>query len=143
MFDAEAVAALQGLRTASISLQAKHANNVYICLDNLEVARSLGSPTNTSSQQIFAQFMEEIKIWQKRERLPHTCLGSVIVRWVPGHAGVAGNERADQEAKAAATRAAIMTPQEDTPGTLAYVRRLTKEKAMQAFKDYWMQSTST
>jgi ribonuclease HI len=134
------VAALRGLQNAITCFQAKYANNVLICLDNLEVARTLGSTARTSSQQVFAQFQEAEKAWQTRERLPHTSQGRVIVRWVPGHAGVAGNEKADQEAKTAATRAADSPVSEDTPSTLACTRRLAKEQATQAFQKYWAEN---
>ncbi|KAL1956834.1 hypothetical protein VTO42DRAFT_6784 [Malbranchea cinnamomea] len=105
VFDAEAVAAPRGLQDATTCFQARYASNVLIWLDNLEVARTLTSSVKTSSQQAFTQFQEAEKAWQTRERLPYTSKGRVIVRWVPGHAGVAGNEKADQEAKAAAARA--------------------------------------
>jgi ribonuclease HI len=140
VFDAEAIAALHALQAATSSLQAKYASNIFICLDNLEVARSLGSSTNTSSQQIFTQFREAAEAWQHRERFSHTIPGKVIIRWVPGHAGVAGNEKADQEAKAAAAQAAGTVPQNDAPASLAYIRRQINEQAMQAFKGYWAQN---
>jgi ribonuclease HI len=140
VFDAEAVAALHGLRQATASFQARYANNVLICLDNLEVARILGTPARTSSQQVFTQFQETQEAWQARERLPHTAQGRVIVRWIPGHAGVAGNEKADQEAKAAAARAAVSPAPEDVPSTLAYTRRQAKEQATQAFQNYWAEN---
>ncbi|KAL1953511.1 hypothetical protein VTO42DRAFT_2645 [Malbranchea cinnamomea] len=95
-----------GLQNAITCFQARFANNVFICLDNLEVARTLGSLVNTSSQQAFTQFQEAEKAWQAREKLPHMSKGKVIIRWVPGHAGVVGNEKADQEAKTAAAKAA-------------------------------------
>jgi hypothetical protein len=75
VFDAEAVAALRGLQNAITCFQAKYANNILICLDNLEIARILGSTASTSSQQVFAQFQEAEKAWQTRERLPHTSQG--------------------------------------------------------------------
>ncbi|KAL1952609.1 hypothetical protein VTO42DRAFT_4689 [Malbranchea cinnamomea] len=60
---------------------------------------------------------------QAKERFPHTTRGKVIVRWVPGHAGVAA-----------------VSPH-DGPATLAYMRRQIEEQAMQAFKEYWAQNS--
>jgi hypothetical protein len=56
VFDAEVVAALRGLQEACSSIRAEFATDIYICLDNLEVARSLTFQTKTSSQGIFSAF---------------------------------------------------------------------------------------
>ncbi|KAL1953292.1 hypothetical protein VTO42DRAFT_3037 [Malbranchea cinnamomea] len=140
VFDAEVVAALRGLQNTITCFQTRFANNVLIYLDNLEVARTLGSLVNTSSQQAFTQFQEVEKAWQARKRLPHMSKGKVIIRWVPGHAGIAGNEKADQEAKTAAAKVAGSPTAQDIPSTLAYIRRQVKEQATQAFQDYWVQN---
>jgi hypothetical protein len=53
---------------------------------------------------------------------------------------VAGNEKADQEPKTAAVKAAESPAPEATPATLAYIRRQAKEQATQAFQNYWAEN---
>jgi len=139
VFDAEAVAALKGLQEACGSVRAEFSDNLIICLDNLEVARSLMARTTSSSQGTFTTFAEIASRWSQRVRWLNFGPGRVIIRWVPGHAGIRGNEAADQEARAAAEDAARM-PKEG-PGTLAWTKRYAKENAVAAFQAYWERNT--
>ena len=141
VFDAEAAGALRGLEAAMASARAEFADNVYICLDNLEVCRSLTYRTRTTSQGTFTAFAEAVQRWPERARRPHTRPGRVVIRWVPGHAGVPGNEAADEEAGAAAAEAAAAV-QAGTVGpgelaTLAYTKRRLKERVIPACQAYW------
>ncbi|KAI1007801.1 hypothetical protein K3495_g427 [Podosphaera aphanis] len=69
-FDAEARAVLQGIRAACFS------NNLWVILDNEEVAgKLLKRTTTTSSQSFFLETLDAAKIWKSRLRLPHTSEG--------------------------------------------------------------------
>ncbi|KAI1005071.1 hypothetical protein K3495_g3142 [Podosphaera aphanis] len=99
-YDAEIRAAQQGIHAAVALPSARFSNNLWIFIDNEEVARKIltNTPT-TSSQQAFLEALEAPKIWKTRARLPHTSESQINVRWVPSHAGIEGNELADLEAK--------------------------------------------
>ncbi|KAI1006345.1 hypothetical protein K3495_g1877 [Podosphaera aphanis] len=99
IFDAEARGALEGAKAAIGSPTTKFATNLWVCLDNLEVAIHLLSPFQGSSQSIFNEFLDLNSSWQSRYRIAHTGLAEVRIRWVPRHAAIVGNEAADEAAK--------------------------------------------
>ncbi|EED11469.1 reverse transcriptase, putative [Talaromyces stipitatus ATCC 10500] len=77
VFDAEAEAALAGAQAVIAYPTAQFATNLWICLDNLEVATRLLSPSTGSSQEVFESFRTLAAAWPLRERLPHTKNGSI------------------------------------------------------------------
>ncbi|KAL1953295.1 hypothetical protein VTO42DRAFT_3040 [Malbranchea cinnamomea] len=94
----------------------------------------IGFPATCSKEQAAKDF----KTWlQKRNPLDLVVFtdGSQLVH----PQCMAGNEKADQEAKAAAALVAAAAPH-DGPATLAYMHWQIKEQAMQAFKEYWAQN---
>ena len=99
VFDAKAFAALTRAQAALALPSAKLATDLWVFLDNLEVASRLLSHSNGSSQSVFSSFKEVARQWPLRARLPHIEPGAVRVRWVPGHLQVPGNEAADKAAK--------------------------------------------
>jgi hypothetical protein len=80
VFDAEAEVALAGAKVAIACPTARFANNLWVCLDNLEVATRLVSPSTGSSQAVFSSFCSLASAWPQRERLPHTSPGSIKIR---------------------------------------------------------------
>jgi ribonuclease HI len=132
VFDAEAEAALAGIKTALKLHTAHFATNLWVCLDNLEVATRLLTPFTGSSQKVFESFQALAATWPKRERFSYTDRGSVRVCWVPGHAHIPENEAADQAAK----RGAAMNPPSLTKHSYASLKWQARADAMSALQRY-------
>jgi ribonuclease HI len=117
VFDAEATGALEGLK-AALNLP-ESSNNITVCLDNLAAATCLQGTPSDSSQEKFLSFQDLA-----------TSHGATHVRWIPGHTNIRGNEQADILAKAGC---ALPEPPDAVP-TLAYLRRVAKQRPRDAFK---------
>src|SRR5699024_1164711 len=95
IFDAEVTAATEGLKNALFSFHAQYTQNIYVLLDNQEAAKQLQGCPRGSSQRVIQTFQETAAAWPKRpNRFPAIPPGKVQVQWVPGHAGIMGNEQA-------------------------------------------------
>ncbi|KHJ32806.1 hypothetical protein EV44_g3668 [Erysiphe necator] len=81
---------------------AKYATNVAACLDNEEAAICLytGNLSLSSSKNI-TKFQNLRDVWHRRTHTSVSSTGAVIVRWIPGHVDITGNERADALANSA------------------------------------------
>ena len=139
VFDAEAVAATEGLKDAFKSTQAPYTQNLYILLDNQEAARQLQGYPRGSSQSVIQAFQKAADTWPSR---PTRCRaippGQVLVHWIPGHAGTAGNEQADAQAKKGAGFSISLT--NPHPARLAWAQRTLKESFWQRFETYWTEN---
>ncbi|KAL9561280.1 hypothetical protein ACKAV7_014635 [Fusarium commune] len=124
VFDVEATGALEGLK-AALNLRELATQNIYICLDNLAAATCLRGTPSDSSQDVFLEFQALA-----------TSHGAIQVRWVPGHSDIPGNEQADKLAKAASS---LPEPEGAKP-TLAYLRRIARQKPKEAFEAWWSAS---
>ncbi|EED16622.1 conserved hypothetical protein [Talaromyces stipitatus ATCC 10500] len=104
-----------------------------ICLNNLEVATRLPSPSTGSSQEVFESFCTLVAAWPLRERLPYTKSSSIQIRWVPGHAKIPENEAADLAAK----QGAASTSSPPHKSSYASLKRYAKARALTAAQTLW------
>ncbi|EED15772.1 hypothetical protein TSTA_008970 [Talaromyces stipitatus ATCC 10500] len=139
VFDAEAEAALAGAQAAIALSTARFATNLWICLDNLEVATRLLSPSTGSSQGVFESFCTLAAAWPLRERLPHTKSGSIRIRWVPGHAKIPENGAADLAAK----EGAASIPPSPHRSSYASLNRYAKAGALSTAQNIMAERSTT
>lgn len=120
VFDAEIRGALEGLRTAIA--QRRRKEKITICIDNTSVIDCIGSTAPPSSQMAFRTF----------QKTGDANPGMIRVRWCPGHAGIEGNELADQLAKEGAKM-----PVGENPPTVSYSKRHMRSLLAIAFQRWW------
>lgn len=102
--DAEVRAALQGIKAAIALPTTRFSKDLWVFIDNRNVANKILSKTPVfSSQSTYSETIEITKLWKTRERLPHISEGEINIRWVPSHSGIHGNHLADIEAKKGAS----------------------------------------
>ncbi|KAI0993352.1 hypothetical protein K3495_g14832 [Podosphaera aphanis] len=102
VYDAEITGAVAGLRAVCSHFIVQFPTNVAVCQDNEEatIRLHIGCPTPSSSTRVL-EFQSLRDIWTRRVGAAATEVGTVQVRWNPGHQGIPGNERADELAKEA------------------------------------------
>ena len=133
VFDAEAIMALNGAKLALLAPSAQFATDLWVFLNNLEVAlRLLGNFTG-SSQTVFQEFREVARKWPERTRLLHTRPRRVRIRWVPGHLKVLDNEEANKAVK----EGAALRPLDPQTCTLASLQRIARQTALTEVTRLW------
>ncbi|KAI1003965.1 hypothetical protein K3495_g4240 [Podosphaera aphanis] len=133
-FDAEAFAVLQGIHAAAALPTARFSKDLWIFIDDEEVASKLLRRTPIiSSQPIFLQALEAAELWKSRPRLPHILEGQIHIHWVPGHVGIKGNELADLEAKKGAAMPSPYLPEY----SFSSLRRWHTEQSKIARDKWW------
>ena len=133
IFDAEIHAAVSAIETALTLPSIRYSNDLWIILDNQDVARQLLKIPVCSSQDKFIQFSHLAESWPGRSRLPHTLPGQVRIIWTPSHGGIQGNEQADHAAKEACKTTSTKT----YPLTIASAKKWAKNTLDTAIMEYW------
>ena len=106
--------------------------NCHIFTDNQATCASVQKPGRQSGQSIIASTLDKIDTTERQ----------ISITWIPGHMDIDGNERADSEAKHAATTPKASPPFRYTPMKacrVQYIRTMAKEQ----WNKTWLESTTT
>ena len=134
VYDAEMAAAVRGAVDATQTPATHMAENVHVILDNLAAVRNL-QPDRLPvlSPGPAAQIAAARRAWARRKRAPHVPQGEIKVWWTLGHAGLEGNEKADQLAKLGAA----LSPSHPPPPTLSYLCRQRRAQFARDSHEWW------
>jgi ribonuclease HI len=124
IFDAELWGVSDALGIALTEAQPNDPVTVY--LDSQAAIKKIQYSTSQSGQAIALQCHKRAAILSQRQN-------PVTIRWVPGHLGVEGNERADKAAKQAASGQGRSTAKWSS---LAHVQRIITETASKEAKEW-------
>ena len=94
VFNGEQIGMLLGVE---LLCKERNVQSVYMGVDNQAAILATTSFFSSSSHSLTDMFIESLDSVLYMHDLPH-----LAVRWVPGHANIAGNESVDKEAKKAA-----------------------------------------
>lgn len=133
IFDAKVMSASAAVEESLLLPSARFANNLWILLDNQDIARHLLSTPISSSQRYFLKFLKQASSWPLRRRLTHTKQEKVRVFRIPVHAGIQGNVLVNLTAK----EALGLTPPPSQRFSFKYARNWTNETTESETKHFW------
>ena len=123
----------EGLKVAMSHCMAKYATNIVVCLENEEAAlRTHTVYLSPSSSVKTAEFQVLREIWNSRVQSSREEEGAAKVQWVPGHAGIKVNKRADVLAKEACSETTTRTK-----ASIYRAKSLIKERQESSITRYW------
>ncbi|KAE8215350.1 hypothetical protein CF319_g9021, partial [Tilletia indica] len=129
VFDAELIALLSGLTSAIDQAQRRGLKNINIWADNNAAVQALAVGLSSSSLSVVKTFDRRARRWLRQDS--RNRLG---LRWVPGHAKVSGNERADYLAKRGSSGEGTLFP----PATsVSYAGRQVNQRAHDEWRAVW------
>lgn len=131
IFDAEVTTVAIAIEIALNLETSRFANDLWILIDNQDVARQLLSTPVCSSQEAFIRFSKHALAWPTRPRLPHTLKGKVRIQWIPSHSNIQGNCDADYAAKE------VLQNTYHNPSPYVKAFFWAKEKIDTEISDYW------
>ncbi|RDB17330.1 hypothetical protein Hypma_001787 [Hypsizygus marmoreus] len=111
------------------ALQCPEVKHLHIYADNTAAVTSVFEPKSTPGQYNMRTFNKIIT-----DYLARSVENTVHVEWCPGHTDVAGNERADEEAKEGAL---LWRPRFVT---ITHAKRRSKERILQKWTEQWRRS---
>jgi ribonuclease HI len=126
-YDAE-MYALAGAGKAAADWHRSHPHTqlFVFCVDNQAAIRSITDTTDHPAQLASIVFRRQVDAILEAD-----ANARVEIRWVPGHKGFTGNERADSIAKAATNDPPIVQT------TITWAREKAKRRALKAWRTDW------
>ena len=131
-------AELAALQLAIETLRDDHEQIEWrIFTDSQAAIKATNNPHRQSGQAIIKDFLDCVD--DISDKYPHL---HIKIIWIPGHAEIEGNERADAEAKKAAIQAPMSRPYNHKPLKSARIRVI-KEMARKQWDKEWNENTKT
>ncbi|CCU76238.1 TE1b-like protein [Blumeria hordei DH14] len=133
VLDAEIIGARKALEAAlefldnGKSRKVGGSQQIHVFLDSQQAVSALTTGLSPTS-------LEDVRSFRALSNL-----AKVLVKWVPGHAGIQGNEEADTIARATLRE----LPSQDTPPgscTLAYLRGVMNHRRQKLLEDWWIEA---
>ena len=130
------VAETTALQLAIEALRDKHERTEWrIFTDSQAAIKATNNPRRQSGQAIIKDFLDCVD--DIKDKYPHL---HIKIIWIPGHAKIDGNERADAEAKEAAIHPTPDRPYNHRPLKSARIRTI-KEAAKKQWDKEWNENT--
>ncbi|KAE8212326.1 hypothetical protein CF319_g9264 [Tilletia indica] len=135
VFDAELIGMLEGLTGAIGQARGRGITGINIFVDNDAALQAVKSGTSSSSLKVVKSFDNRARKWLKKDA--HNRLR---LSWVPGHAKVNGNERADYLAERATSGAGTVYP---SAASVSYLMRQVSKRAHDKWRAAWETATTS